>query len=109
MLEFNPESPALISELGCVDYYAGHYEDSIRYYRQSLAQAPQGVLANWGLGRSLAKEANLLKHSTYYVGSMPRMGWSTRSSMRGSVTLKPRSGDRVGARAMIQPLAGDVA
>lgn len=104
MLEFNPESPALISELGCVDYYAGHYEDSIRYYRQSLAQAPQGVLANWGLGRSLAKEGKfaqaldvLRRFNATYGVEHPLLDAEIGY-------IQAESGDRVGARAMIQRL-----
>ncbi|HEY6489265.1 MAG: tetratricopeptide repeat protein [Terracidiphilus sp.] len=55
MLEFNPNSPFLVTELGCINYYAGRYEDSLRYYRQSLALAPHGILAAWGFARSLGK------------------------------------------------------
>lgn len=56
MLEFNPGSVMLVSEMGCINYYAGRYDDSVRYYRQALATAPWAVLANWELGRSLCRE-----------------------------------------------------
>lgn len=56
LLEFDPRSPMLISEMGCVNYYAGEYDDSIRYYHQALAIDPRSLLAYWGLGRSLAGE-----------------------------------------------------
>jgi TolB-like protein/Tfp pilus assembly protein PilF len=56
MLEFDPHSRMLIAELGCVKYYAGHYDDSIRYYQQALSLDPHSVLANWGIARSLARE-----------------------------------------------------
>jgi TolB-like protein/Tfp pilus assembly protein PilF len=56
MLEFDPHSGMLIAELGCVKYYSGHYDDSIRYYRQALTIDPHSVLGNWGMGRSLARE-----------------------------------------------------
>jgi tetratricopeptide (TPR) repeat protein len=39
-----------------VRYYAGHYDDSIRYYQEALAIDPHSVLGYWGLGRSLARE-----------------------------------------------------
>ncbi|MGA8089887.1 MAG: tetratricopeptide repeat protein [Terracidiphilus sp.] len=55
MLEFDPDSSMLISELGCVKYYAGQYDDSIRYYRQAMAVDFQSVLGYWGLGRALTK------------------------------------------------------
>jgi TolB-like protein/lipoprotein NlpI len=55
MLEFDPHSGMLIAELGCVNYYSGHYDDSIRYYHQALAIDPHSVLGYWGLGRSLAR------------------------------------------------------
>ena len=56
MLEFDPHSGMLISELGCVKYYSGHYDDSIRYYKQALSLDPHSVQGYWGMGRSLASE-----------------------------------------------------
>jgi tetratricopeptide (TPR) repeat protein len=56
MLEFDPHSGMLIAELGCVKYYSGHYDDSIRYYQQALSLDPRSVLGIWGMGRSLASE-----------------------------------------------------
>jgi TolB-like protein len=56
MLEFDPHSGMLIAELGCVNYYSGHFDDSIRYYRQALGLDPHSVLGYWGMGRSLASE-----------------------------------------------------
>ena len=55
MLEFDPESSMLVSELGCVKYYAGQYDDSIRYYHQAMAIDSRSVLGSWGLGRALSK------------------------------------------------------
>ena len=55
MLEFDPESSMLISELGCVKYYAGQYDESIRYYHQAMAIDSESVLGYWGLGRALAR------------------------------------------------------
>ena len=56
MLEFDPHSGMLIAELGCVKYYSGRYDDSIRYYQQALSLDPRSVLGYWGMGRSLASE-----------------------------------------------------
>ena len=56
MLEFDPHSGMLIAELGCVKYYSGHYDDSIRYYQQALTLDPHSVLGYWGMGRSLAHQ-----------------------------------------------------
>ncbi len=56
MLEFDPHSGMLIAELGCVNYYSGHNEDSIHYYQQALTIDPHSVLGYWGMGRSLARE-----------------------------------------------------
>jgi TolB-like protein len=56
MLEFDPHSGMLIAELGCVKYYAGHYDESIRFYKQALGLDPHSVLGYWGMGRSLARE-----------------------------------------------------
>jgi adenylate cyclase len=58
MLEFDPHSPGLINELGCVSYYAGRYADSIRYYRTAIAEDPRAAIVYWGLGRSLAREGH---------------------------------------------------
>jgi len=55
MLEFDPQSSMLISELGCVKYYSGQYDDSIRYYQKAMAIDSQSVLGYWGLGRVLAR------------------------------------------------------
>jgi tetratricopeptide (TPR) repeat protein len=56
MLEFDPRSAALIAELGCINYYGGKYDESIRYYRQALAADSGSPIANWGLGKSLVRE-----------------------------------------------------
>lgn len=56
MLEFDPHSVMLIAELGCVKYYAGHYDDSIRYYQRALSLDQHSVLGYWGISRSLARE-----------------------------------------------------
>jgi tetratricopeptide (TPR) repeat protein len=56
MLEFDPHSGMLIAELGCVKYYSGHYDDSVRYYQQALSLDTRSVLGYWGMGRSLARE-----------------------------------------------------
>jgi TolB-like protein len=58
MLEFDPHSGMLIAELGCVKYYSGHLDDSVRYYRQALTLDSRSVLGYWGMGRSLASEGH---------------------------------------------------
>ena len=54
LLEFDPYSASLIGELGCVSYYGGRYDDSIRYYREAIAADPRAPFVYWGAGRSLA-------------------------------------------------------
>jgi TolB-like protein/tetratricopeptide (TPR) repeat protein len=56
VLEFDPRSPTLLGELGCINYYGGKYEEAIRYYRQALAVDSRSPIANWGLGKSLVRE-----------------------------------------------------
>jgi TolB-like protein/Flp pilus assembly protein TadD len=56
VLEFDPRSPTLLGELGCINYYGGKYEEAIRYYRQALAADSRSPIANWGLGKSLVRE-----------------------------------------------------
>lgn len=58
MLEFDPHSGMLIGELGCVKYYSGQYDDSIRYYQKALSLDARSVFGFWGLGRSLASEGH---------------------------------------------------
>ena len=105
MLEFNPDAVELVSEMGCVNYYAGRYDESIRYYHQALASAPSSVMANWGLARSLGREGKYnealqhLKHfnTTYGVEHplvLGEIGYS-----------EAMSGDHQAAHATIQRLA----
>ncbi len=56
VLEFDPRSPTLLGELGCINYYGRNYEEAIRYYRQALAADSRSPIANWGLGKSLVRE-----------------------------------------------------
>jgi TolB-like protein/Flp pilus assembly protein TadD len=58
VLEFDPRSPTLIGELGCINYYGGKYEEAIRYYRQALAADSRSPIAYWGLGKSLVREGH---------------------------------------------------
>ena len=58
MLEFDPHSTSLINELGCVSYYEGRYEESVRYYRDAIATDPHAAIIYWGLGRSLGREGH---------------------------------------------------
>jgi TolB-like protein len=58
MLEFDPLSPVLIAELGCVNYYAGRYDESVHYYREALTADTRPPLIYWGLGRSLGSEGH---------------------------------------------------
>ena len=104
MLEFNPESPGLISELGCVNYYAGHYEESIRFYRRSLAQVPQSVLANWGLGRTLGQEGKFAQALDVLRRFNATSGVEHPLLDAEIGYIQARSGDRSGAHAMIQRL-----
>jgi tetratricopeptide (TPR) repeat protein len=58
MLEFDPRSPVLIGELGCVKYYAGRYDESVHYYREALTADSRSPVIYWGLGRSLESEGH---------------------------------------------------
>ncbi|MGB6193603.1 MAG: tetratricopeptide repeat protein [Terracidiphilus sp.] len=104
MLEFNPGAVMIVNEMGCVNYYAGRYDESVRYYRDALASAPGFVLANWGLGRSLGREgkyseaiADLRRFNSVYGIEHPltlgEIGY-----------LQALSGDRAGALATIHKL-----
>lgn len=56
MLTYDPQSAALISELGCVDFYRGHYEAAVRHYRDALAADPRTPVPYWGMGKTLNAE-----------------------------------------------------
>jgi TolB-like protein len=74
MLEFDPESTMLIGEMGCVKYYSGQYDEAIRYYRRADSIDSQSVLANWGLGRALAKEGRYKEALEILRGFKPANG-----------------------------------
>jgi DNA-binding winged helix-turn-helix (wHTH) protein/TolB-like protein/tetratricopeptide (TPR) repeat protein len=54
-LAYDPESGALINELGCVAYYHRQYEDAVAYFRKSMERDPNSPLPYWGLGKSLTQ------------------------------------------------------
>ncbi len=56
MLTYDPQSAALISELGCVDFYRGNYDAALRHYRDALDADPQTPVAYWGIGKTLNAE-----------------------------------------------------
>jgi TolB-like protein/tetratricopeptide (TPR) repeat protein len=57
MLVYDPQSALLISELGCIEYYRGDYEDAMRYYREAIAKDPHSAVPYWGLGKTLSLQA----------------------------------------------------
>jgi TolB-like protein/Flp pilus assembly protein TadD len=54
MLGHDPQSAQLISELGCIDYYRGDYENAMGYYREAVAMDPHSPVPYWGLGKTLS-------------------------------------------------------
>jgi Flp pilus assembly protein TadD len=54
-LAYDPESGALINELGCVAYYHRQYEDAVAYHRKAMEQDPNSPLPYWGLAKSLTQ------------------------------------------------------
>ena len=55
LLAYDPRSSALVSELGCIDYYRGQYKDAVTHYREALTRDPHSAVATWGLGKSLGQ------------------------------------------------------
>jgi TolB-like protein/Tfp pilus assembly protein PilF len=53
LLTYDPQSAALIAELGCVDFYRGNYDSALRHYHDALQVDPQTPVAYWGIGKSL--------------------------------------------------------
>jgi DNA-binding winged helix-turn-helix (wHTH) protein/TolB-like protein/tetratricopeptide (TPR) repeat protein len=51
-----PESVAVVGELGCVNYYAGNYDAAVAHYREAIRVDPQAPLPYWGLGKSLTQQ-----------------------------------------------------
>jgi len=51
-MEFNPDSVALIEELGCTAYYAGRFEEAVRHSREAIELDEGFVLAYHNLGRA---------------------------------------------------------
>jgi len=54
-LAYDPESGALISELGCIAYYHRRYEDAVTGYNKAMEKDPNSPLPYWGLGKSLTQ------------------------------------------------------
>jgi tetratricopeptide (TPR) repeat protein len=104
MLEFNPESVVLVNEMGCVKYYAGLYEESIRYYRQVLATTPGFALANWGLGRSLTREGKYGEALSVLKKFNAAHGVEVPMILAEIGYVQAVSGDRRAARETIQRL-----
>lgn len=104
MLEFDPRSPMLISELGCINYYGGRYADAVRYYREALQSDPRSPVPYWGLGKSLAQlgsypEAlNVLRRFRTVNGFEPPLITSEIGYVEG------RSGDVSAARRTLRQL-----
>jgi serine/threonine protein kinase len=51
----DPESVAVISELGCVAYYRGDYQEAITHYQEALKLDSHSPLPYWGMGKSLTQ------------------------------------------------------
>jgi TolB-like protein len=58
MLGYDPQSPALVAELGCIDYYRGDYDHAIKIFREAITMDPGSPLPYWGLGKSLSLLGN---------------------------------------------------
>jgi TolB-like protein len=58
MLGYDPQSPTLVGELGCIDYYRGDYEHAIRFFREAMTNDPRSPVPYWGLGKSLSLQGN---------------------------------------------------
>ena len=56
LLAFDPRSAALISELGCIEYYRGSYDEAVAHYREALKADPHSPIPYWGLGKSLDRQ-----------------------------------------------------
>jgi serine/threonine protein kinase/tetratricopeptide (TPR) repeat protein len=56
MEENDPESVQIVSELGCVAYYRGDYQEAISHYQEALKLDPHSPIAYWGIGKSLTQQ-----------------------------------------------------
>ncbi len=52
-MRYDPESAALIAEMGCVHYYRRDYPQALANYRQAMEEEPRSTVAYWGLGKTL--------------------------------------------------------
>jgi TolB-like protein/Tfp pilus assembly protein PilF len=56
MLTYDPESVALITEMGCINYYRGNYAAALQHFEEALKANPQAPEPYWGLGKTLNAE-----------------------------------------------------
>jgi DNA-binding winged helix-turn-helix (wHTH) protein/TolB-like protein/tetratricopeptide (TPR) repeat protein len=54
-LVYDPESGALIVELGCIAYYNRRYEDAVGYFNKVVEEDPTSPVPYWGLAKSLTQ------------------------------------------------------
>jgi TolB-like protein len=52
-LSYDPLSPALVAETGCLSYYRGHYDDALARFQNAMECADHSPLPYWGLGKTL--------------------------------------------------------
>jgi tetratricopeptide (TPR) repeat protein len=53
-LSYDPLSPALVAEAGCLSYYRGHYDDALAGFQHAMDCMDHSPLPYWGLGKTLS-------------------------------------------------------
>ncbi len=104
MLTFDPQSSALMAELGCVDYYRGDYGAALRHYQEALAADPQSPVAYWGMGKTLNAQGKHAEAIRMLESFERRNGFEPPLLEAEIGYAMGASGDRVGALGVVRRL-----
>ena len=104
LLAYDPRSSTLISELGCIAYYRGQYNDAVVHYREALKGDPRSAVATWGLGKSLGQMGRYQEALQVLRGYSRTSGFEPPLITTEIAYLEGLSGHVAEARAIIAKL-----
>ena len=107
LLTYDPQSTALMAELGCVAFYRGDYEAALRHYREALVADPHSPISYWGLGKTLNAQGKYPEAQAVLHSFRQRNGFEPPLLTAEIGYSLGASGDRRQALAVIHRLTGE--